>query len=67
MSKKENREIEILRKQLELLAEKSAVISKLSGHESELVNYSHAMCEIVALIHQDDDKHVRFYKSRYRT
>ncbi len=67
MKNKENREIEILRKQLELLAEKSAVISKLTGHESELVNYSHAMCEIVALIHQDDDKHVRFYKSRYRT
>lgn len=40
MSKKESREIELLRKQLELLAEKSAVISKLSGHESELVNYS---------------------------
>lgn len=34
MSKKESREIEILRKQLELLAEKSAVISKLSGHEN---------------------------------
>ena len=67
MKNKENREIEILRKQLELLAEKSAVISKLTGHESELANYSHAMCEIVALIHQDDDKHVRFYKSRYRT
>ena len=67
MEEKESREIEILRKQLELLAEKSAVISKLSGHESELANYSHAMCEIVALIHQDDDKHVRFYKSRYRT
>ena len=32
MSKKESREIEILRKQLELLAEESAVISKLSGH-----------------------------------
>ena len=67
MGEKETREIEILRKQLELLAEKSAVISKLSGHESELANYSHAMCEIVALIHQGNGKHVRFYKSRYRT
>lgn len=59
MGEKESREIEILRKQLELLAEKSAVISKLSGHESELANCSHAMCEIVALIHHDNDKHVR--------
>ena len=35
MGKKESREIEILRKQLELLVEKSAVISKLSGHGRE--------------------------------
>lgn len=50
MSKKENREIEILRKQLELLAEKSAVISKLSGHESDLLAYTNIMCEIVKLL-----------------
>lgn len=30
----DNHEKEVIRKQLELLAEKSAVISKLSGHEN---------------------------------
>lgn len=30
----DNHEKEVLRKQLDLLAEKSAVISKLSGHEN---------------------------------
>ena len=52
MSKKENREIEILRKQLELLAEKSAVIAHLAGHESDLPAYTNAMCEIVKLLQQ---------------
>ena len=48
----DDHEKEVLRKQLDLLAEKSVVIAHLAGHESDLPAYTNAMCEIVKLLQQ---------------
>lgn len=48
----DNHEKEVLRKQLDLLAEKSVVIAHLAGHESDLLAYTNIMCEIVKLLQQ---------------
>ena len=46
----DNHEKEVLRKQLDLLAEKSVVIAQLAGHESDLLAYTNIMCVIVKLL-----------------
>ena len=47
---------EILRKQLELLAERSKTMSAVCGCESLLVTCSHAMCEIAHAIRECGDQ-----------
>ena len=46
----DNHEKEVLRKQLDLLAEKSVVIAHHAGHESDLPAYTNIMCESVKLL-----------------